>query len=143
MKKQLGWALKLGGAESLGISKAGVCVSQVDGVSDVHQLASSVEGGFRQGTMASACPDARHFSFSLYNNGAFQAATLVLELRGSQSVYGFFKSKCLGLQQFLPPTQLLLVFAARSCRDLPSWHRNPGLGCLAWGWDSSLPRYPF
>ena len=35
MEKQLGWALKLGGAESLGISKAGVCVSQVDGVSDM------------------------------------------------------------------------------------------------------------
>ena len=42
MEKQFVWVCKLGGAESLGISKAGVCVSQVDGVSDVHQLASSV-----------------------------------------------------------------------------------------------------
>ena len=29
--------------------------------------------------------DARHFSFSLYSTGAFQAATPVLELRGSES----------------------------------------------------------
>ena len=50
-----------------------------------HQLASSVAGGgFRKGTMASACLDARHFSFSLYTSGTFQAATLVLELRGSE-----------------------------------------------------------
>ena len=47
-----------------------------------HQLAGSVEGRFRKGTMASVHLDARHFSFSLYTTGAFQAATLVLELRG-------------------------------------------------------------
>ena len=29
--------------------------------------------------------DARHFSFSLYVTGAFQAATLVLDLKGSES----------------------------------------------------------
>ena len=50
-----------------------------------YQLASSVWGRFRKGTMASACLDARHFSFSLYATGAFQAATLVLKLRGSES----------------------------------------------------------
>ena len=31
-------------------------------------------------------PDARHFSFSLYATGAIQAAALVLEPRGSESV---------------------------------------------------------
>ena len=42
------------------------------------------------------------------------------------------------LQQFLPLTQSLLVFAARSCRDLSSWHWNPGLGSLVRSWDSLL-----
>ena len=54
---------------------------------------------------------------------------------------GFFKRNCLGLQQFLPPTQSLLDFAAWSCGDLSSRHWNPGLGGLMWGWDSLLPRY--
>ena len=50
--------------------------------------------GFRKGTMAhlsvwdkgvpSSCFDAKHFTFSLYATGAFQAATPVLELRGSE-----------------------------------------------------------
>ena len=41
---------------------------------------------------------------------------------------GFFKRNCLEVQKFLPLTQFLLVFAARSCGDLPSWHWNPELG---------------
>ena len=88
MEKQLGWAHKLGGAESLRISKADQTVSRVDGVSNMAlacQLQGSVEGGLRKGTMASACPDARHFSLFHYATGALQAATPVLELRGSQS----------------------------------------------------------
>ena len=48
-------------------------------------FAGFVGGGFRIGTMASSLLDARHFSFSLYATGAFQAAILVLELRGSES----------------------------------------------------------
>ena len=35
-----------------------------------------------------------------------------------------------------------LVFIARSYKDLSSWHWNPGLCGLAWGWDSLLPRHP-
>ena len=85
MEKQPGWAPKLGGAEPLGISKACQSVSQVDRISDMAPVTGSVEGGFLQGTMASARHDARHFSFSLYTIGAFQAATLVLELKGSES----------------------------------------------------------
>ena len=48
-------------------------------------LHGSAEGGFRKGTMASARPDARHFSLSKYATGDFQAVILVLELRGSES----------------------------------------------------------
>ena len=86
MEKQLGWVHKLSGEESLGISKVGQTVlarlmeSQVP-----HQFAIFVGGGFRKGTMASAHLDARHFSFSLCTTAAFQAATPVLELRGSES----------------------------------------------------------
>ena len=75
--------------------------------------------------MASAFLTFIHFNFSQYVTGAFQAATLMVELR-------FW-----GLQKFLPPTQSVLVFAARSCGDLFSWHWNislgwePGVGLLA------------
>ena len=77
---------QLGGTESQGISKVGQTVVARLMESQIwHQLASSVGGGFTKGTMASACLDARHFSFSQYATGAFQAATLVLELKGSES----------------------------------------------------------
>ena len=46
----------------------------------------------------------------------------------SKSVCGFFKRNCLELPKFLPPTQSLLVFAARNYGNLSSWHWNPGLG---------------
>ena len=49
---------------------------------------------------------------------------------------GLPKTNCSRLQQFLPQTQYLLVFAARSCGDLYSWHWNAGLGLLA---EISLP----
>ena len=52
-----------------------------------------------------------------------------------------FKRNCLGLQKFLPLTQSLLGFAARSCEDLSSWHWNPGLGGLAWAWGTLFLRY--
>ena len=59
----------------------------------------------------------------------------------TESVCGLLKRDCLRLQKFLPLTQSLLVFASRSSGDLSSWHWNPGMGGLVWGWDSSLPRY--
>ena len=49
-----------------------------------HQPTGSVQGGLSKGIMASAYPDARYFSLSLYATGTLQAATLVLELRGSE-----------------------------------------------------------
>ena len=53
---------------------------------------------------------------------------------------GFFKSKCLGVQKFLPLTQSPLLFAARSYGDLSSWHWNPGLRGLVWGWPYMVPK---
>ena len=66
-------------------------VSQVDGVSGMapaYQLCGSVAlwEKVQKRAMASARLDVRHFSFSLYATGAFQASTLVLELRGSESM---------------------------------------------------------
>ena len=86
MEKQLGWAGKLGGAESQGISKTGQTVLARLMESQIwHQLAGSMGGAFRKGTIASAHLDARHFSFPLCVICAFRAATPVLELRGSKS----------------------------------------------------------
>ena len=110
----------------------------------IFWLCGSVGGRLRKGTMASAAflserklsprsrLDAIHFSFALYATDAFQAATPVLELRGSEpkSMYGSFKRKCLGLQKFLPLTQSPLLFAARSYGELSFWTWNPGLGGL-------------
>ena len=59
-----------------------------------------------------------------------------------ESMCGFPKRNCLGFQQPPPPTQSPLLFAARSCADLPSWHWNLGLRGLVWVWDSSILRYP-
>ena len=87
MEKQLGWALKLGGTEPQRISRVGQTVLARLMESQIrHQLAGSVWGGFRKGTMASACLDARRFRSSLCATDAFQAAILVLALRGSESV---------------------------------------------------------
>ena len=86
MEKQHGWAGKLGGAVSQGISRAGQTVLARLMESQIwHQLAGSVWEVFRKGTMASACLDVSHFNSSLYAIGVFQAATPVLELRGRES----------------------------------------------------------
>ena len=61
-------------------------VSQVDGLGYGTSLLALWGAGFRKETIASACLEARYFSFSLYSTGAFQVATLVLELRRSESV---------------------------------------------------------
>ena len=85
MEKQLGWACKLGGVEPLWITKVGHAVLARLMEYQIWHQPGSVRRGFRKGTMVSACLDARHFSFSLYTTGTFQAATLVLELRESES----------------------------------------------------------
>ena len=86
MKKQLGLACELGGVEPLGISKAGQTVLTRLMESQIwHQLASSVGGGFRKGTMPSARLDGRHFSSSLCTSSALEASTLVLDLKWNES----------------------------------------------------------
>ena len=72
MEKQVGWAHNLGRVEHLWISKLGHThlVNQVDGVSDMAPAYWLCGGELNKGTTASACPDARHFSFSLYTTGA-------------------------------------------------------------------------
>ena len=85
-ENQLRWGHMLGGAESLGISKVSQTV--LASLMESHkwlQLAGSVVGEFRKGTMSSVCLDATYLSSSWYATGAFQAVTLVLELRGSES----------------------------------------------------------
>ena len=82
MEKQLGWVHKLGGAESLGISKAGQTVlARLMGSQIWHQLTGSVREGFRKGMMASALLDG--LSSTTCHQGS--SATLVLELKGSES----------------------------------------------------------
>ena len=86
MEKQLGWAHRLCGVESLGISKVSQTVLARLMESQIWQLvAGSVGGEFRKEIMASACLDVRHFPSSLYATGAFKAATSVLELRGIEA----------------------------------------------------------
>ena len=147
MEKQLGWAYKLGGAESLGISQVGQTVSARLMESQMgHQPARSValpaflwEEAVPQ--LSPWCQN-RHLlpACPWYLSSCFP----VLELRGSESdeVHMFFKRNCLGFQKFLPPIQSLLVFSARSYRDLPSHHWSSRLGGLLWDWDSLLLRYP-
>ena len=74
---------QLGGVESLGISKLGQTVLARLQKSHIwHQP----EGGRAQKRNNGLCsPSARHFSPSLCTTGAFQAATPVLGLRGSES----------------------------------------------------------
>ena len=127
----------VGGVEPLDISKASRSYST--------SLLAFCRGRFSTGTTASACLYARHFSFSLYTTGAFQPPTQCWSSEGVsliKSICGFYKRNSLRLQQFLPWTQSPLVFAAGSCRDLSSWHWNPGLGDLVWVWESLLMRYP-
>ena len=75
-EKQLGWACKLGGVESLGISKVGQTVlPRLMEFQIWYQLAGSMtllEGGLRKETVASAGLDVRNFSFSLYSTGPFK-----------------------------------------------------------------------
>ena len=101
VEKQLVWVPKLRGTESQGISEAGQMVlARLMGSQIWHPPASSVAmwgGGLSKGRQPrptflserKLSPrshlDARPFSSSPYATGAFQAATLVLKLRGSES----------------------------------------------------------
>ena len=109
-------------------------------------LCSPVEGRLKKGAVASAhqlspwcqslhfLPVCHWCLLSCYPGAGAQ--------REWVSLCGSFKGNCLGLQKFLPLTLSLLVFAARSYRNLSSWLWNPGLGGLVWVWETSLLRYP-
>ena len=88
-KSSLNGPINWVGQSLWGLSKEGQAVLARLVESQIwHELAVSVAlwvGQFRKGTKALAHLDARHFSSSLYATGAFQAASLVLELRGSES----------------------------------------------------------
>ena len=107
------------GTESLWISRVGeISVARLVESQIWHQLAGSVPQGKGEGLekgqwplltflsgrklSPSSCIDATYFTFSLFATGAFQAATLVLELRGSESksMCGFLKRNCLGFKRF-------------------------------------------
>ena len=130
----------MGGAESLGTSKGQTQIW--------HQPAGSMDlqgEGSEKGQWpllalmpdTSVPPSMSLVPFKLLSQcGSSEGLSL------SKSGCGFFKGNCLGLQEFLPPTQFPLIFAARSYGDLSSWHWNPGLGVLVWGEDSLLLRYP-
>ena len=121
-------------------------------------LCGSGEEGFRKGTMASAhlsvwekvvpqlLPQCQTLQFLPVCHCCLSNCYLIAEssegVSLSKSVCVCFKRNCLGLQKFLSMTQSLLVSPAGSYGDLPSWHWEPGLGGLVWGWDSSFLRYP-
>ena len=148
-------AHKLGGPESQGISRVGqtvlVRLMECQIWHPPGQLCGSVGGWCRKGTMPcppfclGAVPQILPWSHILWflpechwYLSSWYSDWVIL----SKCECGFFKRNCLGLEQFLPLTQSPLVFAARSYGDLSSWHWNPGLGGLVWGWDSSFPRFP-
>ena len=67
--------------------------------------------------------DARHFTFFLYSMVPFKLLPQCWSSEGVsliKSICGFFQRTCLGLQKFLPLTQSLLVFVARSYGGLSS-----------------------
>ena len=90
-KSSLSGPINWVGRSLWGLSKEGQAVLARLVESQIwHELAVSVAlwvRQFRKGTKALAHLDARHFSSSLYNTAAFQAAIPVLELRGSESEY--------------------------------------------------------
>ena len=79
--------------------------------------------------------DARHFSSSLHATGAFQAATLVLELRGSESEYVYVGSlrgtawdsrnffHQLNLHWFLQPEVMETYHSGTGTLGWESWYR--------------------
>ena len=97
-----------------------------------HQFAGSVWGGLRKGTMASAL-DAGHFHSSPCAIGAFQVATQVLELRGSESE---FVSLCVGsLRGTAWDSRSFFHRLNSSCFLQPELVGIylPGTGTLGWG----------
>ena len=60
----------------------------------------------------------------------------------SKSVHRPCKRNCLGFQQSVFHSLNPCWFLQLEVMETSSWHWNPGLGDLVWGWDPSLLRYP-
>ena len=93
------------------------------------------------------CPVSSHFTYFLYAIGAPLAVAPVVIPRVGRFVDvlspgGSFKQTLLRNWQVLLLFQSPLDFTAITWGALPSWHWNSGLCGLAWGWDSSLQKYP-
>ena len=132
----------LGGVESLRISLVGQTVLARLMESQIwHQPTGSVGGRAQQWDNGLCSPRCQTLQFlpvchwcplSCHPGVGTQRERVGV----GESVCGFPKRSCLGLQQPSPPIQSLLVFTARYCGDLSSWHWKPGLGSLMWVWDS-------
>ena len=97
--------------------------------------------------LLSSCPVSSNFPYFLCLTGTLVAVSLVLNSRVGGFAYilglcGSFKQTLLRYHQFLPPTQPLLILAARSYKGLFSQCWNRGQHGLAWCWDSLPLRYP-
>ena len=85
MGKQFGWACKLGGVESQGISRVGKLLARLMG-SQICGVCHFVWGGGVQKKDNDLClPQCQTIQFLPPCHWCFQAATLVLDLRGSES----------------------------------------------------------
>ena len=112
-----------------------------------QQLARSVGGGFKKNDSGLCLPWCQTLQFLLVYHWCLSSCypstgTQRERVWVHECMCGFFKRNWLGLQKVLPLTQSLLVFLARSCGDLSSWHWKPGPWCLVWDWDSLLPGFP-
>ena len=122
MEKHLGWAHKLGGVEPLWISKVGLTVLARLMESQLwHQPTSSVGGGL-------CLPWCQTFqSLPVYHwspsRCCLRAGTQRELVWEGESMCGFPKMNCLGLQQHPPLTQSLLVVGTYL----------PGTRILGWG----------
>ena len=105
-----------------------------------------VGGGLREGPMP--LPGFWQFAHHLpCVIDTLPAVAQVLNPRGGGSAYILslwrpFKGSFLKIQQFLLSPQSPLVFTDRSYGDLSSWHWNPELCHLAWGWDACSQGIP-
>ena len=98
------------------------------------------------GDLPGTCPISSYFTHLLYVTGTLSIVALVMKPRVGGSVWvlslcGPFKWGLLKIYQFLLPSQLPVIFIARSYGDLSSLPWDSGLCGLVWGWDHSLPRY--
>ena len=148
MEMQLGWACKLDRVEPLWISRVGhTFLARLMESQIWHQPTISVLG---ERSTKGQCP-----LFPLMPNTSVPPCIPLVPFKlppwcwssEGMSLNRWVRvwvpqEELLRVLQPPPLTQSPLVFTARSCGNLSSWHWNPGLGGLVWVWDYSLLRYP-